>query len=672
MTGGLPITDHILFLILGLGAGAVYAALGLAIVLTYRGTGVINFAVGAMAMCVAYVFVELRDAGDFVVLMPGLPERISVGETASLPLAFALSLAFATALGALVYFLVFRPLRSAPSLARVVASVGIMIVLQAVVVLRLGTNPRLVGPVLPDAGVEFGGITVARDRLFLAAIVVVTATLLWALYRFTTFGRLTRATTESEKGSALLGYSPDLISGTNWVLASVVGGLVGILVAPITGLHPAIFTLFAVPALGAALVGRFTSFGLTAAAGLAIGMLQSELTNLQSTYTWLPQVGLKEGLPFIVIIAALAIGGRRLPTRGTIRESRLPFAPRPKSTMALTVGLFTATVAALLALQGSFRLALITSMIGAIICLSLVLLVGYLGQISLAQMAFAGIAGFALSKFSDQLGIPFPLAPLLAAGVATALGLLIGMPALRIRGVNLAVVTLAAGVAVEEFVFRNPDFTGGFEGSPVPSPELFGLDLGIRGGGVFPRVHFGIFVLIVLTLVAVAVANLRRSALGRRMLAVRANEAAAAAAGINVARTKLAGFALSAFVAGLGGALLGYQRGALSFESFGVFVSLNFLAIAYIGGITSVSGALLGGALATGGVVFTAADRWVGAGQYELLVAGVALIIIAVAYPQGIAGAIRHGVAALRRGPPRQPPAVSSSEQERVLSDASP
>ncbi len=647
----------------------MYAALGLAIVLTYRGTGVINFAVGAMAMSVAYVFVELHDAGDFVVLVPGLPERISVGETASLPLAFALSLAFAAALGALVYFLVFRPLRNAPALAKVVASFGIMIVLQAVVVLRLGTNPRSVGPVLPDTAVEFGGITIARDRLILAAIVVATATLLWALYRFTAFGRLARATTESEKGTALLGYSPDWISGTNWVLASVIGGLIGILVSPITGLHPAIFTLFAVPALGAALVGRFTSFGLTAAAGLAIGMLQSEITNLQSTYTWLPRVGLKEGLPFIVIIAALVIAGRRLPTRGTIRESRLPFAPRPKSTMALTVGLFAATVAALVALQGSYRLALITSMIGAIICLSLVLLTGYLGQISLAQMAFAGIAGFALSKFSDQWGIPFPLAPLLAAGVATALGLLIGVPALRIRGVNLAVVTLAAGIAVEEFIFRNPNFTGGFRGSPVPSPELFGLDLGISSGRVFPRVQFGILVLVVLTLVAVAVANLRRSALGRRMLAVRANEAAAAAVGINVARTKLAGFALSAFVAGLGGALLGYQRGFLSFESFSVFVSLHFLALAYIRGITSVSGALLGGALATGGIAFTAADRWVGAGQYEFLIGGVAVIIIAVAYPEGVTGAIRHGVAALRRGPPRQP-TVSPSEEEGALNDA--
>jgi branched-chain amino acid transport system permease protein len=144
-------------------------------------------------------------------------------------------------------------------------------------------------------------------------------------------------------------------------------------------------------------------------------------------------------------------------------------------------------------------------------------------------------------------------------------------------------------------------------------------------------------VLAVVTVVAVALVAVRRGAAGRRCLAVRANERGAAAAGVDVVTTKLGAFAASAFVAGCGGVLLGYSQGQLSFGSFSVFVSLSFLAVAYVGGIGSVPGALVGGALAGGGIVFTLLDRVAGWGRYQALAAGLGLIVVSVLRPDGLA-----------------------------------
>jgi len=210
--------------------------------------------------------------------------------------------------------------------------------------------------------------------------------------------------------------------------------------------------------------------------------------------------------------------------------------------------------------------------------------------------------------------------------------------ACQAAGVNLAVVTLAGGVAIEELIFRNPRLTGGFGGTKVPSPSLAGVDLGISRGGDYPSPVFGLLVLAVLTALALALVVVRRGDLGRRCLAVRANERGAAAAGVDVVTTKLGAFAASAFVAGWAGVLLGYSQGQLSFGSFSVFVSLSFLAVAYVGGIASVPGALIGGALAGGGIVFSVLDRFAGWGRYQALFAGLGLIVVSVLRPDGLAG----------------------------------
>ena len=586
----------------------MYAALGLGLVLVHRSSGVVNFAHGAMAMLVTYAFVELRpDLG----LWPAL----------------AVSVVAAAGLGLMVHVLVFRPLRTAPALARVVASVGLLATLQALAVLWFGADSRPVPSLLPNRAVSVLGVDVPRDRLLLAALVVAAAIGLWALSRFTRFGLASRATAEDQTALAMLGWSPDTVSAANWMLASVLAGLGGILVGPLTALDPATTTLLIVPALAAALAGRLTSFGATVAAALGLGMAQSAMLKLQDDFSWVPRAGVREALPLVVIVAALALGAGRSLGRGAPVERPLPLATRLRRPGRWAAVVVVGAGLGLLVSSGQYRLGLVNSLIGAVICLSLVVLTGYVGQISLAQMAFAGVAGFSLAKLTSAWDVPFPVAPLVAAVLAAAVGVAVGLPALRLRGLSLAVVTLAAAVAVEEAVFKAPALTGGFEGTRVPP---------LPGVGRTATVGFGLVALAVLVVVALGVAALRRGRLGRRFLAVRANERAAAACGVGLTATKLTAFALSALVAGLGGTLLGYGQGRLSFGSFGVFVSLSYLAAAYLGGIASVSGALVGGLLVPSGLVFTVVD-----GKYQLLVTGLALILVAIARPQGILGRAR-------------------------------
>lgn len=619
-----PIDRTIVFLLLGLGAGAVYAGLGLGLVLVHRVSGTVHVAHGAVAAYVAYVFVELRAVGDLVLPVG----RVHVGDDVPFTVALGSSLGVAAGIGLLSYVLVFRPLRGAPALAGLVASVGLMATLQALIVLRFGAGGRPVPTILPAEPVRVLGADVPRDRLLLAAIVVAAAVVLWAVYRFTRFGLASRAASDDATGVALLGRSPDRLAAVNWVAASVLAGAVGILVAPVTGLDPVTTTLLVVPALAAALVGRLLSFGATVSAALGLGMAQSLLLLAQDNWTWIPRSGVREAVPLVVIVVALALGaGGRLARgdrAGASSGRRLPLAGRPRRVAMWALAGTVVGAAAIVGFGGQDRMAVATSLIGALVCLSIVVLTGWSGQISLAQMAFAGVAGFSLSRLATDVGVPFPVAPLLAALVATVAGVAVGLPALRARGVSLAVVTLAGAVVVEEAVFKRPTLTGGFGGSRVPAPA------GLEPSGA----GFGLLVLAVLVVTAVGLARLRTSGLGRRLLAVRANERAAAAVGVDVAVTRLGAFALSAFLAGIAGALLGYQQGQLSFGSFGVFVSLSYLAVAYLGGIAGIAGAVVGGLLVPSGIAFTLLDL----GRWQLLVSGLGLMAVTVLAPGGLTG----------------------------------
>ena len=160
---------------------------------------------------------------------------------------------------------------------------------------------------------------------------------------------------------------------------------------------------------------------------------------------------------------------------------------------------------------GQYREAVLVLLIMGVLALSWVIVTGYAGQISLMQLTLAGISGFVLSRLTTQWGVPFPLTVLATAAAATVVGVVVGLPALRVRGVNLAIVTMAAAVAIESLYFTNPQFDGGVLGARVSGPILFGLNLQIGSGGVYPRVQFAFLVVVCFCLIAAGVANLRRS-----------------------------------------------------------------------------------------------------------------------------------------------------------------
>jgi branched-chain amino acid transport system permease protein len=331
----------------------------------------------------------------------------------------------------------------------------------------------------------------------------------------------------------------------------------------------------------------------------------------------------------------------------------LPFSPTPPQWTIRWGGPALALVAAWLGLfvfTPAFRLALANTLIGIIICLSIVVITGYVGQISLAQMSFAGISAFLVAKLTTEHNMIFPLPILFGGLVAMAVGVVVSLPALRVRGVNLAIVTLAFAVAVDKAIFSNKSVNGGFQGAPVKAPKLIVQPRDVQykflwfkmGDGNQPNPMTAIFCLIVVVIMCYAVANLRRSGTGRRMLATRSNERAAAAAGVNVSGMKVLAFAVSAFIAGVGGAVSAYRFGSVTPDKFNYVQSLTFFAFAYIGGIASVYGAISGGFLVAGGLVFTFLANVLGVPpEFTLILGGLGLIIASIQNPEGIAGAAR-------------------------------
>jgi branched-chain amino acid transport system permease protein len=655
-------TDYLFFILLGTGAGAIIAAFGLGLVVTYQGSGIVNFAYGAMATWTGYVYADLRQ-GAYPFPVPGLPARYHFGEDVGIWWAFGLALLTAALMGVLVYQLVFRPLYRAPALAKVVASIGLVIVFTSLIERRFPDNAGLrVDAILPREPVTImDGVTVPRDGLWLVVIVLLITAAVWASSRYTRLGLATKAAAGNEKGAILLGYSPQRLAQASFVLASLIGGLVVILASPMIQLSSSVLTFgYLIPALGAALIGAFTKVWPTVITGLAIGLVQSTFTKMQTDFSWFPQYGAREGLPFIVIIVAMVFLGERLPDRGSVEHFRNPAIPIAKVTPLSIIVPVTAAVVGLLVLSPLWRGAIMTTTIATVLALSLVLLSGFGGQPSLAQLSFAGVAGFALSKLAMEWDIPFPIAPILASLIAMVFGVIVGIPALRVRGTNLAIITLAGGVAINEFVFKNPKYVGDAStgGAQVPNPKLGNWDLGLILGDQASRPIFGIFLVAVALALAIAVANIRKSASGRRMLATRSNERAANASGVNIARVKLEVFAASAFIAGVGGCLIAYRFGSVSDASFGAVASLTALAVAYLGGITCVSGAVTSGVTASAGVAFYVLSNLFDAlGQWEVFIGGLLLILTAILNPEGIAGGIRQQAAAakLKKQQARQP-----------------
>lgn len=635
--------QFIFAVILGVGAGGLYAMLGAGIVAGFKGSGVINFAHGAIAMYAAYTWSELRLNGD--IRMPwfdplpthglNVPVRISLRDTGfedvegfwgqAVPIVFGLLMA--AFIGVMLHFLVFRPLRNSPALAKVIGSVGAMLWLQAIAQINFGSTQRTQQGFLPSGSVNnflgLGG-SIGTDRFWVLGAALLMGGSVAALYRYTSFGLATRAADENEKGATLLGYSPQRLALMNWVLSALMAGVAGLMFVGIATLNPVNYTLFVIPALTAALLGNLQSVWIATLGGIGLGMVQSGFADLAARDWWpggLPPLAVRAMIPLIVVVGLLYYRGDKLPIRGSIGVKGQPRAPENKNPY---VGAAIGTAIALVAIAtftGQWEVAFTSSLVLIPIMLSLVVLTGYLGQISLAQLSLAGVAAYAMVRFAsdgtkesdlqlvivDGLGLPHPIAIVLGIACAIVVGMLIAIPALRIRGVQLAVVTIVAVEAIRQLIFTNESVAGpgAKSNNPVPRPDVFGWDVGVQRSDTFipDRWQFAVFALVLVVAMGLIVSNLRRGGTGRRFLAIRANERAAAAAGINVSNNKLLGFAIAAGLAGVGGILTAYKLSNITADNYSVFVGIAVLAFAYLGGISMTSGSMYGAILGAGGMV---------------------------------------------------------------------
>jgi ABC-type branched-subunit amino acid transport system ATPase component/branched-subunit amino acid ABC-type transport system permease component len=593
MDGGVRLTDFFRFALLGLGSGTVYALIALGLVLVYRGSGIVNFAQGAFGMVAAFLYyAQFRDAWG-------------MGEVP----AFLLAIVIVGVMGALVYLAIARRLRQSGALTRTIATLGVMLALLAIFGIAYPpTTFRLAVSPLPRDLAHIGDIAIPVDRFWMLGIGVAATAFLWFVSRFTMIGLATSASSENEEAASALGWSPDLIGATTWAVGTAFAGVGGILIAGMAGQSNGLIvpnlTFLVVNGLAVALIGEFSSFPLALVGGLALGIAQSEIALYASDVA-----GLERGLPFFVIIAVLAIRGKGLPLRGHIFD-RLPAlgAGRVNWTK-LAIGIGTLVAGVIVLSEGWFGLGtsasawvgnITTTVATVIIGMSLIVLTGYTGQISLAQYALAGIGAWAAALLVARQGWPFELAVVAGVLAAAASGFLVGLPALRTRGISLAIVTLGLGIVAVSMGYGNGDYVypNQLDVSTVKDPLTF---LGINIDSADHPARYSILVIILAVLVGLMVANLRRSRSGRRLIAVRTNERAAAALGVNVFGAKLYAFTLASAIAGLGGIFLAFNSRTLEFGGqssqvgFDPLSSIQIIANVVVGGIGVVVGAIFAG-----------------------------------------------------------------------------
>jgi ABC-type branched-subunit amino acid transport system ATPase component/branched-subunit amino acid ABC-type transport system permease component len=656
------VAQAVQFAILGLGAGAAYTLLAQGIILIYRGSGIVNFAHGAIAMFAAFFcFLTLVEEHGW-----------SVG--AAIPVAVLL----AALLGVVIQNGILRFMRTAAPLVRLVATLGVLIVLQGLAGEKLWDSDfHQIDQFLPTHNYTLhewfgldgamGRVVVQEDRLILLAIASALTLALWAFTRFTKIGLAISASAENERAASALGWSPNLLATVTWAIGGATAGLAGILLAPNAGLSVVVFTIVVtVSALAVALVGGFSSFPLTLLGGVALGIAETEVLTYSSDISDFlhntfgienGSTGLQRALPFLIIVVVLVVRGKALPLRSHILE-RLP----DLGSGVVTRWFLVVTMGALLllnnlAFDARWSTAVYTSLIVGVFILSIVVLTGYAGQLSLAQYAIGGLGALVASRLVGHEHWPAELAFIVGVVFAILVGVVFAIPALRTRGVNLAVVTLGLGFAVQQVVFSNEYITGDFGGvTSVGRIKVFGWDVSTADHpDRYLVVCLGVFVI-----AALIVANLRRSGSGRRLIAVRTNERAAASLGISVFGAKLYAFAVASAIAAFAGILLAFKDSTVVYGRYDPFQSINTVGNAVAGGVGWVLGAVFGGNLAPGGIGSIPLD-WVNLGSWLITIGGVTLILIVVLNPNGIASVVLHderGIGKLRvrlrRKPPRE------------------
>lgn len=580
--------DLISVLFLGVVVGSLYALTASGLVLTYRTSGVFNFAHGAVGMFFAYLFFQLTQGGRVNLLVAG------VEQSWRLPVPVALVLVvgvLAPALGWALDVVLFRRLRRAGSVVKMVATIGVLVSLQGLAGVIWGGNTELVPrSIFPRRVFAVGGLRISVEEIATVLLAFALCAGLIAFLRTSSLGVRMRAVVDRPELAELMRVDSGRVSAVAWAIGSGFAALAGILLVPFFGsLDPFTLSLLVITAAAAAVVGRLESLPLTLLGALGIGIAQFLVQRYASTDL---SRQLQPSIPFLVLFLSLMlpmrfreIGEAPRPGAGGERPDRP--GPAGRSGLILRVVLLGA-ILVLVPFQVSrtWQSDLATVPPTALLFLSLVLLSGIAGQVSLSQAAFAGFGAFVAAHLVADNGWPFLLAAVIGAVSAVPLGGLLASRATRLPPLFLGFATLAFAAVMDQVAFSSQSFSGGLSGIFFSRPSFLES----------PRAYY-LFTLGVFGLFALLIRNLRAGRTGLALEAMRDSPAGLAAVGESTARLKFVAFCVSAFMAGLAGALLAGASQVATPYSFFTVQSLLVLALAVVGGIRSWTGALAGAAL---------------------------------------------------------------------------
>lgn len=571
-------------LVFALVSAAIYAIAASGLVVTYTTSGIFNFAHGAIAMISAYVHWQLSSTNAW-----GLPVWLSLILTLGV---------FAPVLGVFLDWLIMRRIADAGPMVRIVVPIGLLVALIALASI-IWPPDRITTARLPDfflgSKITVFDVAVSYHQLIVLGCALAVAGGLRILLYETRTGIAMRAVVESPELAALNGASPTRVSSLSWALGCSLAGLAGILIAPLLTLDQVNLTLLVINAFAAALVGRLRSLPLTFLGAFILGLAVEIVRKWASMPpSWLPVDWPwwldTSTVPVIMLFIVLLVvpQDRAAVFAVTTDRSRVPTLPMRWSVVA-GVALISVAIWIPAVMSGSILNAVATGLALGLIAISLVPLTGFAGQISLAPLAFAGIGAVVMY---DHGRSGSPLALLLAMAVCAVVGAVIALPAIRLKGLHLALATMAFAFFCEKAIFAR---VGARQQRHDFRPlTLFGREASSQRAQL-------VILAVAITAVGLLVTWIRRGPWGRKLAALKDSPAAASTIGLDLTRLKIGVFALSAAIAGLGGALLGIWRGQWNSEQFsllgGNLPGLPLVLMAVVGGIAAVAGALLGGLL---------------------------------------------------------------------------
>jgi branched-chain amino acid transport system permease protein len=620
----------------GLCTGSLYGLIGVGLILIYRTNRIINFAVAALGA------------------VPGLlGVLLMVVRGWSWWVCFPMAVVGGALVGGLIEVFVIRRFATAPRLILTVATIGVSQILAYfgfLIGLGLGTEgdpqPAPITPFTKLWPVFISGQRFSMDYTFAVFMVLACVIGLGLFLRFTRTGIALRASAENADRAALLGIPVRRVQTVAWILAGTLAGLVIFIRSTIVGV-PADGGLgyeVLLFALAAAVIARMDSIPVCLVAGMGIGALAE--SSLVRTGSSALATGIMLGVILVALLTQRGRMSRALDTGVSTWQAVREFRPVPlelkdtKEVRALRAVLAVAVGAFFLAfpyLVGESRLGYAhTVVISCIVAVSLVILSGWAGQISLGQFGLVGVGAAVAGRLAVSWNADFFLV-LLAAAVAGAIAaVLIGLPALRLPGLYLAVTTLALGAAMQYF-FLNRSYAVGKlllppTGDRIVAPCLWDGRVCL-GDGVIPTYGFYYFCLAILGGTLLMARSYRRNRAGRAVLAVRENSRAASSYSVHPARTKLGAFAVSGAIAALAGALVAFQSGSIDSSTYGVEPSVRIFVTVVIGGLTSLGGAVFGTVLLE--VIRLFGEDYIK--NISLLVTGPGLLLVLMLLPGGFA-----------------------------------